>query len=431
MVSLKKYFRKAEVDIFTISAFLMAFFLPLHIGISNLFLILFFVASGYYLFLKKQYEVRRPKLLLLTLLPVFLLYIFGLFYSSPPFEGIKIIGRNIAFLLCPLLLFFYNTKDLLRIKKSLFQGIVIGAVISILILLVNNFLNYFATRPFPSFDDEIFNYYYTYYSFSNFLDMHPTYLGAYLIFAISLLLKKLLQNRDIKALIISSLIILTVGVIFINSRMIFFLYALVVFSAIMYLGFIFYTQKKIGALSLIIIVTIAVVFSIIKTLSNTYIFTRLTNELQWELTEQVDTSYNDKLVADSRIARWQSTLEAIGEKPIFGYGTHTEKDVLEGYYKKNGLQVSFKNRYDSHNIYLSFMLEYGVFGLSFLLLYLLSNLYISLKNRNVQYFLLIFMVCVIGLFESYLKNNPAITFVAFFGSVFLFSSFPEKLKKEE
>jgi O-antigen ligase len=430
MVNFQKQFKKAPNKLLAITAFLMAFFLPVHLGISNLFLIAFFVLSGYFILIKKEYVFRNPKLLLLSLLPLFLLYCFGLFYSNPPFEGLKIIGRNLSFLLAPLLLFFCSVKNLKYLLGKMYVGITLGSITSICILLTNNFLNYFATRPFLGFDDEIFNYYYTYYSFTNLLDIHPTYLGAYLIFAVSFLLKRLFKGKTNKLLILTAIVILTVGIIFINSRIVFLLYSGVLLSGLLYGAFIFYKRRKFGALFLIIIITVAGVFSIIKVLSNTFIVTRLTSELQWELSDQVDTAYNDKLNADSRIARWQSAIDAIAQKPFFGYGTHSEKDILEGFYEKNGLLVSSKNRYDAHNIYLSIMLEYGIFGLCILLIYLLSNLYLSLKTKNVQYFLLFIMICVIGCFESYLKNNAAITFVAFFGSVYLFSAIPENLKKE-
>src|SRR5690554_3656366 len=146
-------------------AMAMAFFLPLHIGLSNLFLILFFVGSGYFLFIKKEHVKRKPSLLIYTLLPFFLLYVIGVFYSEPPFIGTKVMGRTIAFLLCPLLLLFYPKSVLQRVKSGLFKGIVAGSIISVGYLLINNFLNYFATRPFLKFDDEILCYYYTYHYF--------------------------------------------------------------------------------------------------------------------------------------------------------------------------------------------------------------------------------------------------------------------------
>ena len=163
-------------------------------------------------------------------------------------------------------------------------------------------------------------------------------------------------------------------------------------------------------------------------LSDTFIVNRMTNELSWELTEQIGTTYNDKIVADSRIARWDAAFDAISEKPLFGYGTHSEKDVLAHFYKLNGLDSAYHNRYDAHNIYLSYLLEYGIFGLLIFLLWLISNLFLAIKSRNFIYFLLFFMVGVVGCFESYLKNNAAITFVAFFGSVLLFSSFTKEIK---
>ncbi len=412
---------------------MMAFFLPLEIGLSNLFLILFFTISGYFLIIKKQFIVRRTLILIFSLLPVFLLYTIGLLYSSPPFEGINIIGRNIAFLLCPLILFFYSNEVLSRVKNSLYHGIVYGSVLSTLILLTNNFLNYFATRPFPRFDDEIFNYYYTYYSFTDLLEMHPTYLGVYLIFAISILLKNIFSNKSYRSLKVMALLLLSLGIVFINSRIIFLLYVLVIVSALFYTGFYYYIRNKYWTLSLVVIFTIIGVFSTIKILSDTFIISRLTSELKWELTDQIDSSYSYKkgLVADSRIPRWQSAIDAIAQKPVFGYGTHSEKDILAIYYKKNGLEVSLKNRYDAHNIYLSFMLEYGILGLCILLFYLFSNLYLSIKARNVHFFLLFLMICIVGCFESYLKNNAAITFVAFFSSVLLFSVIPQKLTGEK
>ena len=63
-----------------------------------------------------------------------------------------------------------------------------------------------------------------------------------------------------------------------------------------------------------------------------------------------------------------------------------------------------------------------VFLAMFLHRKLFSIGYFSLKFRDLEYFMFFCMICMIGIFESYLKNNAAITFVAFFGSVFLFSN---------
>lgn len=407
----------------TFFAFCMALFLPLHMGISNLFLILFLVASGFLLFIKKEYILRNPRLLIFTLLPLFLLYVIGLFYSSPPFIGTKVLGRTIAFLLCPLLLMFYSKSMLLKIKTNLFKGIVIGSILSIGILLVNNFMNYFATRPFLKFDAEILDYYYTYHYFTEILDVYPTYLGAYVLFSLVILIHGLFKNQSFNKIFNwAGIIFLSVGVLFINSRIIFLLFGFVVLLSLIFVALLTIRRKKYGTLGLMIFFILIIGILGVQSLSKTFIFSRLTNELEWELTDQVNTSYNTKeIAADSRIARWEAALEAIKDHPTLGYGTYTEKDVLAKFYLKNNLIVSYNNRYDAHNMYLSFAVEYGIIGVTLFLFFLISNLIFAIRGRNVEFFFLLFMIGAVSCFESYLQNNAAITFVALFGTVLLFS----------
>lgn len=409
----------------------MAFFLPLHIGLSNLFLILFFVGSGYYLFIQKEYVQRKPSLLIYTLLPFFLLYVIGVFYSSPPFVGTKVMGRTIAFLMCPLLMLFFSQTMLQRVKKNLFKGIVAGSILSVIILLINTLLNYFATRPFLKFDDEILNYYYTYHYFTQPLDIYPTYLGAYVLFSLVLLFHNIFKGKHSpKKITWAGILILSIGVLFINARIILFLYGLILISALIFGGIRIVKQKRYLVLSLgLVFITVFGVLGVSK-LSNTFIFSRLTNELKWELTDQVNTAYNTKEIgADSRIARWAAAGEAVSERPFFGYGTYTEKAVLADFYLKNDLLVSYKNRYDAHNLYLSIAVEYGIIGFSLLLFFLFSNLLFAIRYRDMDFLFLFFMIAVISCFESYLQNNAAITFVAMFGTVLFFSNLPDSKKE--
>ena len=409
-------------------ALAMAFFLPLHMGLSNLFLILFFVGSGYFLFIKKEYIKRNPSLLIYTLLPLFLLYVIGVFYSSPPLIGLKVLGRTISFLLCPLLLLFYSNTMLQRIKLGLFKGIIAGSILSIIILLINNLLNYFATRPFPKFDDEVLNYYYTYHYFTEPFDIYPTYLGAYILFSLVILIHGLFKSEQSnKILNWAGILFLSIGILFINSRIIFLLYGSIVIIALILAGLRSFQTKRFGVLAFgFFIIVILGIFGG-RALSDTFIFSRLTTELQWELTDQVNTSYGTKeITADSRIARWEAALEAFGHKPIYGYGTLTEKDILADFYLKNNLIVSYNNRYDAHNLYLSFAVEYGIIGVLLFLFYIISNLVIAIKWRDVEFIFLLFMIGTISCFESYLQNNAAITFVALFGSVLLFYNISSK-----
>ncbi|MFT7071352.1 MAG: O-antigen ligase [Patiriisocius sp.] len=400
-------------------AFLTAFFLPLSIKISNVFLILFFASAfGLVFFNKSKLQNINYKLLYYTLLPLFIISIIGLLYSDPLLIGSSKIAKSISFLLCPIILLFYNKDSLQTIKKELFRGIILGCVLTFLVLLSFNFYGYYATRPFLLIDDELLNYYYTYYSFTKPLGIHPTYLGTYALLAIAILLthfKKFSKYR--RVLVMVMIAILSLGILFLNSRVVFLLYALLIGTTMLVLLRQWYLKKKFLLFFIMIAAIGAGGFFSHYLLSETFIVTRMTKELSWELSDQKDSNYNLNTKADSRIARWKSAVQVIKEKPIFGYGTKMEKTVLNKQFIEDGLLSSAKKRYDSHNMYLSVSLEYGALGLLLFLIYLMTNLYYAvLKKRALTIFFFV-IITVVCLFENYLALNAGITFVGLFGSV--------------
>ena len=177
---------------------------------------------------------------------LFLINVFGLLITETPSEGIKAIERGLSFFLCPFLLFFHTEKALFEIKNKLFNGIVLGSLLSVIILLCNNFINYFSTRPLFSFDNEIFSYYHTYYYFTDFLKIHPTYLGSYIILSIAIVLNRVVKNSNKKRRFINFLIIfvLSIGVLFLNSRIIILLCFSILISFFLWGLFKLFKLKK-------------------------------------------------------------------------------------------------------------------------------------------------------------------------------------------
>ena len=117
------------------ASFLMAFFLPISIKLSNLFLVLFFISSAFLFLIKKDFKKRNYTSLFYTTMILFLINVFGLLITETPSEGIKAIERGLSFFLCPFLLFFHTEKALFEIKNKLFNGIVLGSLLSVIILL--------------------------------------------------------------------------------------------------------------------------------------------------------------------------------------------------------------------------------------------------------------------------------------------------------
>ena len=364
---------------------------------------------------------------------LFLVNVFGLLITETPGDGIKAIERGVSFFLCPVLLFYHNEKSLIEIKNKLFSGIVLGSLLSVIILLCNNFINYFSTRPLFTFDDEIFSYYHTYYYFTDLLKIHPTYLGSYIILSITIVLMRFIKKDNKKLRIINFwiLLILSIGVLFLNSRIIFLLYFSILLSTLFWGLFKLFKLKrfKYGLISLVVVCS-ALIFMFNSSLSKTFIYSRLTKELSWELSDQIGTKYNSEIHADSRVARWKSGLKVIEKEPIFGYGTRSEKDILALQYQKDGLENSYRLRYDSHNLFLTYTIEFGIIGLLVLCFYFLSNLYLSIKSKNIEYFVFIYMIIAICVFESFLKNNAGITFVAFFSSILYFTKDNHQISDE-
>ncbi|MGK0448338.1 MAG: O-antigen ligase [Polaribacter sp.] len=211
--------------------------------------------------------------------------------------------------------------------------------------------------------------------------------------------------------------ILSLGILFLNSRVVFLLYALLIGTTMLVLLRQWYLKKKFLLFFIMIAAIGAGGFFSHYLLSETFIVTRMTKELSWELSDQKDSNYNLNTKADSRIARWKSAVQVIKEKPIFGYGTKMEKTVLNKQFIEDGLLSSAKKRYDSHNMYLSVSLEYGALGLLLFLIYLMTNLYYAvLKKRALTIFFFV-IITVVCLFENYLALNAGITFVGLFGSV--------------
>jgi O-antigen ligase len=151
-------------------------------------------------------------------------------------------------------------------------------------------------------------------------------------------------------------------------------------------------------------------------------YSRFSQELVWDLTPNINTAYNGKYKADSRITRWEAVFSAIKERPIFGYGSAMEKKVLHESFQKNGLNFAATNNYDSHNQYLSIWIEFGLIGLCLFLFYLFSNVYFSFKNKDKVSFFFFASLVLVGLFENLFKNNAGIIFIAFFSNIFLFSN---------
>lgn len=403
------------------TAFIFGFCVPLSTKLGNVALALFLVSILF--FCKQKWDVIGYKKIFSTTIFIVALLILGLLSTDCVSETTTLFGRYSTYLLVPLFLLFLKKEQLKSIKNKSLQGLIVGVTLGSIILLTNNFINYYAVKPLFTIDKDLFDYYHTYHCFTKILKIYPTYFGLYVLLAFSTVLELALVTKILKLKIILGFIsaVLLVTVLFLNSRIITGIIGLLlIYFGFLFLKKCFVTNKKMFFLILIFIFSGMAV--VCNTLNKTYLLSRFSQELIWDLTPNVNTAYNGKFKADSRIVRWETAFSVIKEKPFLGYGSAMEKKILHDAFLKNNLNFAANNNYDSHNQFLSFGIEYGIIGLLLFLFYLFSNMYFSFQSRDVIAVFFCFSLLAISVVENVFKNNAGIIFIAFFSNLFLFSN---------
>ncbi len=406
-----------------ISSTLVGLCIPLNTKAANVSLIVFCILSFFYCY--KNSFIRKPQLKLFkfSTIILFLLAFIGVFLAADINTGLTHIGRRLFFLILPLVLFFYDKNHLRSILRFSLIGLVGGCVLSGMFLMFHTFQNYFSNRMLSQIGFDLFNYYHTYHNFTEPLKFHPTYLGSYFYLAIvsiiCFLTKK--SSKLFRIGVVSIMFFLILIEFFINSRIILFL--LILSLGLSYAWFLkVQFQKSKYYFSAYVIVFLLVTITAFSFVKNTYIYYRFTNELSWEASKNVDSKINKDNGGDSRLARWGSIVKIIKEKPLLGYGTGNEKEVLNVQFQKDNLKFSSDNNYDSHNLYLSYSVQFGLLGFLVLCFYVISNVIISFQKKNILLFSLVFGLMFILFFENYLNNNAGIVFIAFFQNLLMFYS---------
>lgn len=401
--------------------FLFGFFLPISTKISNVLLIAFMVGVAGLVFKgKMRFNNKTVTTLKYSTLVLIVPCILSILYHGDFLTAINVIGKRISYVLIPLSFLFFLPKQLLSLKKYALRGIVYGGILSSLVLLLKNLLIYYATRPLFTVDNEIFNFYYTGFNFTALIDIHPSYFGMYLLLSTSALLFGKLGIP--KVLRLFSVVFFFFIILFLSSRVILFFYFVILLVYILNSFLKLYGKSKLALLSFSSVVLILFLSTYIL-IKETYIYTSLTEETLWELTFNVNDKYNSKTLGDSRVARWDVAIDLIKNHPLIGYGVGNEKNILEEGFLKEGMNISARNKYDSHNLFLGYAIETGVLSMLILLYYLFTNLFFFIKYKNAMFILFLFSVIGMCLIENYLNNNAAITFLAFFGNLFLFEAY--------
>ncbi|WP_268225583.1 O-antigen ligase family protein [Sinomicrobium oceani] len=353
-------------------------------------------------------SIERKIVLELLMLPslIFFLPLVGYFFSEYKPAAASLMIKYLPFLLLSLS-FIYSKEGVRKdAHKYISSGIILGVLLSLIYLFIKTFYLFYMNNEENL--HAIFSYKYTYNRFLAPLNLHPTYFSVLIIISNYFIYNSNLLKK-IKCVL---LLINLLGLIFIMSRIGILVYFFQVFALL------FFLKKRISRIiyvsSFIAVLTGIVILYNYK-IKDIYLFQRLSLELAWDLNyTNNNSSVNNREFDDSRLARWAAIAEAIKEKPFFGYGSGSEREVLDAVYRKNELYHSLERKYNTHNQYLFYLIENGIVGLSLIILFIVGNFVKAYKNKD--YFSCLFLITVIAVCfaENYFNRTMGVLTISIF-----------------
>lgn len=393
--------------IFLILIFLGCVLLPFSPSIAN---ILFMTFAGGVVIekgIKKNFPSKKEWWKLLILPSFFFIWVLiGALISPYTSEGLQIVRKSIPFMVFSLAYIFAHDSLKSKVPSHVSAGIIIGMTVSILYLITILGINFNQSNE-SSFLN-IFSHRFTYFNFVNPLKSHPTYFTIWILLANFFVFNSKNLNAYLKAILFS---LFFIGIVFTLSRVGLLLYGLQI------LGVFFYLSRKWKGIYLggMIVFLILGIYLYKYQLSNFYLLQRFSIELAWDTDiDNTGVEINNRVADDSRTARWSAIWNTILEKPVFGYGTGSEKIILEKTYIENNLLVSLERMYNTHNQFLFYMLENGILGLILFLGYFVANIVAAIRRKDMLVIWFISGILIVFIFENYMYRSMGYLTLALF-----------------
>jgi O-antigen ligase len=397
-----------KISFYHITAFLIT--LPFDLFYSQLVLTSFILHTLIHISKQKLHSSFTIKTLVLS--SVFLVGVVGLFYSPDKAQGIKDLQRQLAIVLIPVFL-SSSGIDLNKYKMKLLLLFSFSCVFTILYLYADAIrIILYNKIPLSS----LFTKAFINHNFSIPVNIHATYLSMYALLSAAILLYSFLKetNNSRRFIYLSSLLVLLAGLFQLASKSV-LISAIIValsFPFIMFKG-----TKRVSTIMLILFVATTAFFTItnIDSFKRRYV-----EQFRADLTQ----SLGNTEVPEPRIIRWRYAMQLIEQSPLFGYGSGSEKRVLNKVYFENKLYISYLHELNAHNQYLSFLLKTGIWGLLIFLFTLFAGFKTALRNKDMLFWSFMIIISIVAFSENLLDVNKGIFFYAFFFTFFMLASKP-------
>jgi O-antigen ligase len=353
-------------------------------------------------------HILKPNVLHVLVI-FFLLLIIASFYSEHLQQAQKYIVRHLSFVLLPLV--FLTIRPF---NKKEYDTVIKVYIYAITALFVICFFNAFYRQFIFTNEGGHFNWYFFYrYDFLEIFDQHPTYTSMYALLALSFILnsgKSFFKRNWICVLFI---LIQVISIVLYGSRIAYI---------ILFILFLAYAVKslknkskkdivKAGLFYLILLFGLIITSWNIPIVKERILFT-LGYQQDYKYNNQ-ETIQNNTPEEQGRLLLWEDAVELIKKKPLFGYGTGSNKIILQEKYQEKGHILFLNKKYNSHNTYLDLLLIGGI-PLLCVYLFILGAIFTrGIKDKDFVLISFFLIISITGLTETIFRAQ-GIVFFAFF-----------------
>lgn len=371
-----------------------------------------------------NYQYTRKKILFFLVLPFILLtllFLFDILFNYSFNEAIKELERKASFVVFPLILLMTPgfIKNNSRAVLNAFAG---GCLIVIMISNIHafhkvltpnssviessnwdNINEIWAKGDFVNLDP------FFYKEFIEIFAISPFYFSTYIAFCIVTLFYTYLYNsnwsKKVKYVTIIVISIFYISLIQLSIRGI----ILPFFTLTLAFG-IWYSFKKLGLIKTIFTFTILLLILSAFIYNIPILKLRLYNQVKTTLITSEDTRPNSITLRKIEV---ECSWEVFKKAPIFGHG-HKDSDAFLHQCLLENLPKPYKSKFNAHNQYLQYLIQYGIIGLFIFLMPFFKPLFIFHKKDLVLYVIFIIIILISFLSESVMSRFYGFMFFFFF-----------------
>lgn len=346
----------------------------------NTLLLILSVLSGLFYFIKSNMSFSlkdfKPYLFILVI-PI--IAIIGVCWAENYNLAISVLDKNLFFIAIPLLFIIFKPNHLETKKiKSLFSFSVLLYTLVCIGLFISNVIK---AKGFYYLDDSLrVIYFFSYTRLSPYI--HPTYISLAIVLSLIFLFQ---TKKKGNIIFIVHVFVQVTFLLFLMARTVQVMFLL----GVIILFFSLKLSKKIYATVLLLLCFVPILIFLNP---DSTVFNRYTRVLSFSKSP-IELAKKNTSVSD-RLKMYYIAEKPISAKPFIGYGTGSEKEVMNESYFKYFSDIFNSNvtKLNTHNQYISYQLQWGVLGLFIVLFFSWKNVSLSIKYKSKGY-LFFFTIC--------------------------------------